>query len=62
MSSSRQKERTRSSSSRVLPDIPAGKSFGGNGTFTLHAYAVDLEGNQIRRVTLDPTKDYQPMP
>lgn len=28
----------------------------------LEVRILDLEGNQIRRVTIDPTKDYQPMP
>jgi phosphatidylserine/phosphatidylglycerophosphate/cardiolipin synthase-like enzyme len=40
----------------VLPDIAAGKPTGGNGTFTLHAYAIDIEGHQAalgsKRLTL----------
>jgi hypothetical protein len=40
----------------VLPDIPAGKPSGGNGTFTLYAYASDIEGHQTalgsKRITL----------
>jgi hypothetical protein len=28
----------------MLPDVARGRSTGGNGTFRLHAYAVDLEG------------------
>jgi hypothetical protein len=40
----------------VLPDIAAGRATGGNGTFTLYAYAVDAEGNQAflgtKRITL----------
>jgi hypothetical protein len=40
----------------VLPDIAAGKSTGGNGTFTLYAYATDTEGYQTflgsKRITL----------
>jgi phosphatidylserine/phosphatidylglycerophosphate/cardiolipin synthase-like enzyme len=40
----------------VLPDIAAGKPSGGNGTFTLYAYATDIEGSQTllgsKRVTL----------
>jgi Fibronectin type III domain/Viral BACON domain/Bacterial Ig domain len=40
----------------VLPDIAAGKTTGGNGSFTLYAYATDAEGNQTflgsKRITL----------
>ena len=40
----------------LLPDIPAGKPSGGNGTFTLYAYARDVEGHVTalgsKRITL----------
>ena len=28
----------------MLPDVPLGQATGGNGTFRLHAYAIDAEG------------------
>jgi hypothetical protein len=40
----------------LLPDIAAQKGTGGNGTFTLYAYATDVEGHQTvlgsKRITL----------
>jgi hypothetical protein len=31
----------------MLPDVPAGTPTGGNGTFRLHAIAVDVDGNSV---------------
>jgi len=31
----------------MLPDVPRGQATGGNGTFKLHAYAIDAEGQAV---------------